>query len=347
MQNSHKNYLARFHEKISDIAYQIFVFYVFIKVWIKGTISVLRNIKRDVNRYNLHYLPTLYNALIKYPVLGFRPSEFFMYKLYKNSYKVYISFFDCLSNEVRINKHMPYLLVDKLQFKLYVKDKLEGPKLIAYFNHRNKKITHYAKPTTDKVVIKPSQGFSGGGIKIVSSDNFVEALKKCSTSYIAEEYVEQHSFINKIFPDSVNTIRMLSIKKNGDPIPIKAALRVGRTSTNQVDNITLGGITIDVDMESGMLKKGHTFYQFDFSEYLTHPDTNYKFYGQTIPYFREVKELVAAAHKLFPMFALIAWDVAITETGPVIIEGNRTPDVSSIQIHQPLKESLSPVIYKK
>jgi hypothetical protein len=114
-----------------------------------------------------------------------------------------------------------------------------------------------------------------------------------------------------------------------------------------LDNISQGGICIDIDMDSGMLRKGYTLYKYGHVEYESHPDTNFKFYGTKLPYFREVKELAVAAHKCFPMFALVGWDIAITENGPTIIEGNRVPDLDLYQIHRALKGELSPIISKK
>ena len=46
------------------------------------------------------------------------------------------------------------------------------------------------------------------------------------------------------------------------------------------------------------------------------------------------------------MFALVGWDIAITETGPTIIEGNRAPAMIALQVQEPLKRKIFPAITK-
>ena len=347
MYNSDKNYRAILHEKVFFIYQQIGVTLLFLYLWIYDSFLILKNIQRDVNKYNLDYFSILYNTLIKYPLLGFRPSSFFMYKLYKNSYKDYLTFFQGISKVIWKNKHLPHLLDNKLEFKLHISDKIKTPNLIADFDHHNKKIFHYAKPQTNKIVIKPIKGMWGKGIKIITSDKLSETLKNCSKSCIVEDYIEQHRFINKIFSGSINTIRILTLKKNSRINIIHMILRVGRASTKHLDNIAQGGISINIDMDSGSLGKGYTFYEYGHNEYTSHPDTNYKFYGRSVPYTKEAQELAIAAHKFFPMFTLIGWDIALTENRPTVVEGNRMPDLSLHQIHEPLKKKLFTIIINK
>jgi D-alanine-D-alanine ligase-like ATP-grasp enzyme len=44
-----------------------------------------------------------------------------------------------------------------------------------------------------------------------------------------------------------------------------------------------------------------------------------------------VKALAVKAHSTFPGRTIIGWDIAITEHGPLIIEGNRGPDMDLMQ----------------
>ena len=54
---------------------------------------LLKNLKKESKKNNLNFLSIIYNSLIKYPILGFQPTHFFMYRLYENSYKKYHSYY--------------------------------------------------------------------------------------------------------------------------------------------------------------------------------------------------------------------------------------------------------------
>jgi len=319
---------------------QINILLLFLKIYVYDVFLILKNLRKDVIKYNLSSISIIYYAIIKYPLIGFRPSNFFMYKLHKNNYKHYLTFFEGTSKVARKNKHFPYLLDNKLKFKIVIKDKINTPELVAFFNYKNKKISNFLNSQTEKIVIKPVKGYGGKGFKIINSHEMSENFKNCYKDYLAENYIIQHSFFNDIFSDSVNTLRILTIKKNNDIEILNIILKVGQKSTKNIDNIGQGGICINVNLETGYLGKGYTFYEYGHNEFIHHPDTGFNFYNKTIPFFKEAKEQAIKAHKLFSKFTIIGWDIAITENGPIMIEGNRIPDLSLHQIHFPLKKKL-------
>jgi hypothetical protein len=59
-----------------------------------------------------------------------------------------------------------------------------------------------------------------------------------------------------------------------------------------------------------------------------HPISKARFENFTIPLFNQVKELVIKAAGLVPVLRLVGWDVAVSESGPVLIEGNSDYDTS-------------------
>ena len=84
-------------------------------------------------------------------------------------------------------------------------------------------------------------------------------------------------------------------------------------------NWHFGGVAINLK-EDGTLDK-YGFCKID-KKVLAHPDSKTVFEGYKIPYFNEAIEMAKNASSLFYGFASIGWDIAITENGPVIIEGN-------------------------
>ena len=63
---------------------------------------------------------------------------------------------------------------------------------------------------------------------------------------------------------------------------------------------------------------------------LTHGDV--KFDNYKIPFFDKVSDLCIEAAKKIPEVNIIGWDVAITDNGPLIIEGNNGPGFDLIQV---------------
>jgi len=342
-------YVKKFQKKMP-------IFYKFIKIYliwwyideaIKDVFVIFQNLKKDVNTKNLNVFSIIYNTLIKYPLMGFLPSSYFKYKLYENSYKDYFSFCEIYPRISKKNSQDLYLFDNKLLFKLYLDKKIKQTKLIAYYNYRNNKIIHYTTPSKDKVVLKPIKGAGGKGISIISSKGFNEVLKKCQKNYLVEDFIEQNDFLKKIFSKSVNTVRVLTYKDKEKIKVISLILKVGISSTGYVDNIVRGGVPIAIDLGSGMLLKAHFYKNHDHIKYSKHPETKFEFQGKILPFFKEVKEIAINAHKLFPKSVVIGWDIAITENGPIIVEGNGLPDIVNMQICDPFKHKLTSIFKEK
>jgi hypothetical protein len=66
-----------------------------------------------------------------------------------------------------------------------------------------------------------------------------------------------------------------------------------------------------------------------------HPVTGLRIEGNVLPSWHEVRELVLRAASLFAPLRTIGWDVAITPTGAVIIEGNRWWDAPNDAVTGP------------
>jgi hypothetical protein len=62
-----------------------------------------------------------------------------------------------------------------------------------------------------------------------------------------------------------------------------------------------------------------------------HPDTNARITGTILPLWSETKTLAILAHRSFADRVLVGWDIAITDEGPLIVEGNSSPDLDILQ----------------
>lgn len=205
-----------------------------------------------------------------------------------------------------------------------------------YHNHKSNYENFLKKH--DKGIIKPQRGMGGSGIEIIDlksfspHDLYILCKKKKA---VVEEIVIQHDAMEKMYPFAINTIRILTVKGN----VIGAALRIG-AGGGLIDNAHAGGIFTEVDIKSGVCICNAINHAGD--SYITHPDTGTVIPGFQIPQWNKCITLVKEAATLIPEVSLVGWDIAVSETGPVIIEVNHMPGLELIQA--PAKHGIRPLI---
>ena len=142
--------------------------------------------------------------------------------------------------------------------------------------------------------------------------------------YLFQETIKQHPALDVMNPSCINTIRFDTfIDKMGNTELISALLRMSGNNAF-VDNIHHGGCFVGIDLNTGKMKK-EGFIEFTNPNggiILEHPVTHIKFEGFGIPYFKEAKEIMIRAASYMPGLGLVGWDIGISATGPVLIEGN-------------------------
>ena len=187
----------------------------------------------------------------------------------------------------------------------------------------------------DDAVIKPSMdGMWGMGVRAFSSEKgrvteyeTVDGLfDKMGMNYIVQKKVRQHHEMSRLNPTSLNTLRVLSFRHGDEVAVLYAVVRIGRK--NQiVDNETAGGINADIDLNSGRIID--CAYGLPSEKRIEYTDVGTRLKGFLIPSFDEVISMVKDLHLRLPYFHLVGWDLGIDEEGkPVMIEWNRTPDLS-------------------
>ena len=176
------------------------------------------------------------------------------------------------------------------------------------------------------IICKPIDGSSGQGILKCTPEEYgdpkalYQRLREAGIG-IVEDKVIQHPAIAALCPTSVNTIRVATLLGDKKEGIVYAYIRIGNGKV--MDNVDCGGMAAPVDIETGVItgvganKAGET--------YEIHPMTGTKIPGTQIPYWEDVKTMCLNAMHVVPQVRFVAWDVAITEDGPVFIEGNSFP----------------------
>lgn len=138
--------------------------------------------------------------------------------------------------------------------------------------------------------------------------------------------------MNVINPNAINTYRIVTVNKgDGKPYLFSGILRVGTSKTGNVDNWAAGGLAIGVNEKTGYLQKYGFYKPRHGTKEEVHPDTGVRFSEFKAPQFEEAVRIAIEAHKHLFGIRTIGWDIAITENGPVFIEGNDSWEISLMQ----------------
>ena len=175
--------------------------------------------------------------------------------------------------------------------------------------------------------------------KETTLDHLISSI--LSADYLVQERIYQHPKMSELNGSTINSIRIQTVMdKDGMIHPFGAGLRIGRKGSS-VDNWAKGGVFVGIDMEKGrLMEKGFLKPGFGTST-KEHPDTHVVFQGFEIPYYKEADALAIKLHKLLYRCHSVGWDIAITENGPVFIEGNGWWEISLIQaVHGGLKKQI-------
>lgn len=266
-----------------------------------------------------------------------------------------------------LNNHTPgfiytsrVITADKFYFNVFL-ERFCIPTPTVYCYIKDKQVLYYdarfevdsQKPTIEQLkqlfshdmdaFCKPSSGQLGNGAfalkvqdskiyidrELSSVDKLIDVL--FSANYLVQKRIYQHSMMNTLCDSTINSIRLQTVMtKEGEVLPFGAGLRIGRKGSS-VDNWAKGGVFVGIDMENGQLMETG----FLKPEYGTstkeHPDTHIVFKGFEIPYYKEAERMAVELHKRLYRSHSVGWDIAITEDGPMFIEGNGWWEISMPQ----------------
>lgn len=351
-----KKMIIKFYNKLSEVKMVILGLFK-IKIVVNEDSYYV-----DYNRKNvyLRYIDNI-RWLIKYKevnewynsygldILNFHESESFLshyeFNMIRNSQMK-------ISNKINKSDYSA-MLTDKYVFNKYIKSVMGNeftPKVIGLnydgkiYHEDSKKVLileDFLKDLNDKVIFKPINEASGRGVYLVEKKNnhlFINNKRKniedlqniiINMSMIIEEVLENHHRILNLNPYSLSTVRIITIRDGSlggsltDQISVFAGyLRTSSKSNVPADNNGQGGISIGVNMDTGCLKKIGVFDKKFGTTCYSHPLTQKDFEDFLLPTWNEAIDLVKTAHKHFYGVKSIGWDVAITEDGPKLIEGN-------------------------
>ena len=159
-------------------------------------------------------------------------------------------------------------------------------------------------------------------------EDFLVTLGK-KNDYIIQVGVLQDPEISRIYPDSVNTCRIITENRNGAARVVCAMLRIGRDH-REVDNISSGGICVHIDIKYGTF--GDFAMSYDGKKFFRYPDTHFVFRHEKISRWNEIQKFVTESANKLPFFTHLGWDIGLTPAGPVAIEINTAPAIDIMEM---------------
>lgn len=206
--------------------------------------------------------------------------------------------------------------------------------------------------TGETLIVKPCNESGGKGVQSYSfrdgayyvdgremdTETLERKIQELSATLVME-CVEQAQYADDLFPDSANTIRMITMwdeQKRESFCPV-AVHRIGTPETAPTDNFGSGGISAQVDLETGELGEGVQFAESGVNRMSVHPSTGAQIEGTSIPGWTSIRDRMLNIAQEFSHVPYVGWDVVVTDPGEfVVIEANGCTDVDLLQAHGPL-----------
>jgi hypothetical protein len=191
-----------------------------------------------------------------------------------------------------------------------------------------------------------SSGLYCGLNSSFSLQELQDYLARLSLSHpvVLQPKISNSAELRPISGKGLSTARVITIRRpNCTPEVALASYRMP-VGEHVADNFAAGGIACPISLRTGILGSGSFKASGDRQPVNRHPDSRAAITGRTVPYWAAVKELAVAAHSTFETMASIGWDIAITDEGPTLLEGNAVwcVDLAQMSHRQPLSDTSIP-----
>lgn len=212
-----------------------------------------------------------------------------------------------------------------------------------------------AGPEAD-LILKPRRDSLGTGVRFVALRNGnvfdlegspldVErfgrelALDMQRDDYLVQPFVRAHADLATLGAGrALGTLRILTFVDGGVVHVLYVLMRIPAEG-NVHDNFgsgANGNLIAKVDARTGQLSAAWGREKNSASRLLQkfdrNPSTHARIEGVSIPLWKEVEDLVARAALQFSELPCLAWDIAVTPQGPLVIEANANADIIGAQV---------------
>ncbi|WP_243074857.1 sugar-transfer associated ATP-grasp domain-containing protein [Microbacterium sp. SS28] len=219
---------------------------------------------------------------------------------------------------------------DHPDFRGLFQDKIEFDRVFSEHLHREWMVVEAGNADAVRdfaqrlgtIVTKEPVGQAGTGVhryhaaEIEDWDAFHEGLL-ARGELLIEEVIAQHADLAAVCPGTVNTTRVTAFFDGEKTHILAIAQKFGRGAVS--DQMTYGGFYTMLDDEGRSRGKGYDSHE-NIHEY--HPESGVKIADFRLPLMDEVVAFVDRVARVVPQVQYVGWDIVVTPTGPVLVEGN-------------------------
>lgn len=153
------------------------------------------------------------------------------------------------------------------------------------------------------------------------------SLRSINRSYLLQTRLLTHPFLSDISSRAICTLRITTLRcDDGTITHLLSALKIPYVNKN-TNNI---GYLCAVDENTGELGRLYS-YRTLCNGFDNHPQLDISVQGRILPDWPKALAVALRAHSYFPEYFSLGWDVALTSSGPVLLEANSGWDVLTIQ----------------
>jgi hypothetical protein len=166
----------------------------------------------------------------------------------------------------------------------------------------------------------------------IDLSTFAADIAAYPDGYVFQELLHPHPRLRERCGAATCTVRLMIINTPHGPEPFRSLWKIAANG-NIADNFWRSGNLLgDIDIETGRVTRVVTGYGPSQTEVDSHPDTGEQLRGIHLPDWKETLDLCRASASAFSGLKLQAWDIAISEKGPVLVEVNIGGDFNLPQL---------------
>lgn len=174
-----------------------------------------------------------------------------------------------------------------------------------------------------------------------------EIFRDYGTGFQFQTAIRQHPVLKAVTGDVIGTVRVVTVFSGDTPELLYALWKLPAPQAMSDNFWQADSMLAHLDANTGTVTGAMAGTGPDAAPIDTHPVSQAALTGLQIPHWDQIRACATGAQQLIPELGVFGWDIAVTEAGPLIIEGNTSPHHSLYQLatgRGVLNDDLSPRI---